>query len=457
VINSIPENWELSTLGNISEKPQYGWTTKANHENGSVKLLRTTDITSGELNWASVPFCTDEPEDLDKYLIHPGDIVISRAGSVGFSYLLANVEKAVFASYLIRFRIKKGIEKKFVYYFLKSPDYWKAIGASKLGIAVPNVNATKLAQVQIPIAPLPQQKSIVAEIEKQFSRLDEAVANLKRVKANLKRYKAAVLKAAVEGKLTEEWRKQHPDIEPASKLLEVISQTREELIKAKKITRPRAGQSFTDDDLPYQLPDGWVWGRLDTFVLTSVDCPHSTPKYTVRGVLCVRTADFRPGYLDLSKARFVSEEGYEKRVLRIMPQPGDVLYSREGGILGVACMVPNATRLCMAQRMILFRTDSIESSKYLMHVLNSNLVLGRVRALTGGSASPHLNVGEIRNFLLPIPPEEERNIILEQIENRLSVVNGIEKQIDTNLLRAERLRQSILSKAFSGQLIGGYA
>ena len=75
---------------------------------------------------------------------------------------------------------------------------------------------------ELPVAPLEQQQRIVAEIEKQFSRLDEAVANLKRVKANLKRYKAAVLKAAVEGKLTEEWRKAHPDVEPASKLLDRI-------------------------------------------------------------------------------------------------------------------------------------------------------------------------------------------------------------------------------------------
>ena len=86
-----------------------------------------------------------------------------------------------------------------------------------------SVSSTTLAR-NVPFVkpPRPQQDDIVAEIEKQFSRLDEAVANLKRVKANLKRYKASVLKAAVEGKLTEDWRKQHPDVEPASKLLERI-------------------------------------------------------------------------------------------------------------------------------------------------------------------------------------------------------------------------------------------
>ncbi|MDP3013647.1 MAG: restriction endonuclease subunit S, partial [Candidatus Subteraquimicrobiales bacterium] len=220
--NILPEGWGWKTLGEICSKPQYGWTTKANPENGTVKLLRTTDITSGIVDWSTVPYCTETPEDLEKYLVRLGDIVISRAGSIGFSYLITNTEKAVFASYLIRFRPHDNVDRRYVYYYLKSPDYWQAIGASKIGIAVPNVNATKLSQVAIPLAPLDQQKLIVSEIEKQFSRLDEAVAALKRVRASLKRYKASVLKAAVEGKLTEEWRKQNPNVEPADKLLKRI-------------------------------------------------------------------------------------------------------------------------------------------------------------------------------------------------------------------------------------------
>ena len=79
-----------------------------------------------------------------------------------------------------------------------------------------------MRKIPVPIAPLDEQKRIVAEIEKQFSRLDEAVDNLKRIKANLKRYKASVLKSAVDSKLTEEWRKANPDVEPAGKFLERI-------------------------------------------------------------------------------------------------------------------------------------------------------------------------------------------------------------------------------------------
>ena len=276
--NGLPEGWEWSTLGAVSEKPQYGWATKANNKTGNLRLLRTSDITSGSVDWSSVPYCTEEPADVEKYLVEPGDILISRAGSIGVSFLINKPERAVFASYLIRFRPKAGIDTKYFYYYLKSPSYWEAIGASKSGIAVPNVNASKLAQVPIPVAPIDQQKRIVAEIEKQFSRLDEAVANLKRVKANLKRYKAAVLKAAVEGSLVETEaelaRKRTPSplagegggegaYETGAQLLQRILETRRSQWKGKGKFKEPAAPDTTD--LP-ELPEGWVWASLEQIV-----------------------------------------------------------------------------------------------------------------------------------------------------------------------------------------------
>ena len=111
-----------------------------------------------------------------------------------------------------------------------------------------------------PGCPAHQQQRIVAEIEKQFSRLDEAVASLKRGKANLKRYKASVLKAAVEGKLTEDWRKRHPDVEPASNFLERILLER----RAKWSGRGKYKEPETPDatGLP-SLPKGWTWATVD--------------------------------------------------------------------------------------------------------------------------------------------------------------------------------------------------
>ncbi len=148
--HELPGGWVWTRLGEVCFDPQYGWTTSASSE-GELHLLRTTDITSGNIDWITVPFCREEPFDKKKYLLNDGDIVISRSGSVGYSHLIKNPKESIFASYLIRFR--SLIDEKFFAYFLKSPSYWNSISEKSLGIAIPNVNASKLKQIFIPLSP----------------------------------------------------------------------------------------------------------------------------------------------------------------------------------------------------------------------------------------------------------------------------------------------------------------
>ena len=97
----------------------------------------------------------------------------------------------------------------------------------------------------------------------------------------------------------------------------------------------------------FRIPTGWLLQPLTEVASAVVDCPHSTPKWTTEGKICVRTNQFRPGRLDLSEVRFVSESTYLERIQRLEPVENDILYSREGGILGVACRVPANVQLCL--------------------------------------------------------------------------------------------------------------
>ena len=222
----VPETWARATIGDVCSPPQYGYTTKATNS-GDLQLLRTTDITSGRISWATVPYCSVNPDDLERYILKDGDIVVSRAGSVGFSYLVTKPQKAVFASYLIRFR--PFIDGRFLRYFLDSPGYWKNIADKKLGIAVPNVNATKLKAIPIPVPPAREQQRIVAKIEKLFSELDKGIDSLKTARAQLNVYRQAVLKHAFEGKLTAQWREQNKDkLEKPEQMLARIKRERED-------------------------------------------------------------------------------------------------------------------------------------------------------------------------------------------------------------------------------------
>jgi type I restriction enzyme S subunit len=251
---------------------------------------------------------------------------------------------------------------------------------------------------KLDIPSIPEQKRIVAKIEELFSELDNGVETLRKTKQQLAVYRQAVLK----------------DV--------------------------------------FDSVAGCETGTIQSVCSNVVDCPHSTPSWVDNGKICLRTTNFKRGYLDLSEKNYVSNETFDKRNIRLIPQPGDVLYSREGAILGIACIIPKDLYVCLGQRMMLLRTNEKMLGRFLMHYLNSPKVTSFVSTKIGGSASPHVNVGDIKEFIVPIPSIAEQQKMLEQIESRLSVCDSIEKTVDAALQQAEAMRQSILKQGFEGKL-----
>lgn len=146
----MPEGWKVWRVEQISKKPQYGYTQSASAEPVGPKFLRITDIQNGIVDWDSVPFCEIDEAKLEKYLLKTGDIVFARSGATtGKTYLVKNPPKAAFASYLIRLQIERAASPEFVYWFFQSPYYWRQI--TLRGGAQPNMNATLLSQVLVPI------------------------------------------------------------------------------------------------------------------------------------------------------------------------------------------------------------------------------------------------------------------------------------------------------------------
>jgi type I restriction enzyme S subunit len=162
----LPKGWEWKKLGSVCEKAEYGYTTSASQKSTGPKFLRTTDISSGKINWGSVPYCSSHPNDEERYSIKNGDILISRAGSVGASMVITNPPRSVFASYLIRFRPKKGIDSYYLGYFLKSNYFFNQLVSESTGTTLKGVNATNLSRIELPVPSLETQKKIVAILEK---------------------------------------------------------------------------------------------------------------------------------------------------------------------------------------------------------------------------------------------------------------------------------------------------
>ena len=200
--DQLPKGWRRVAIKDMADSIQYGLTASAAERKDGPRFLRITDIQDGRVDWSTVPSCDIPKEQIPKYKLSSGDLVFARTGATtGKSFLIGECPEAVFASYLIRVRVSADVDSRYLSAFFQSPDYWRQIEGGKRGIGQPNVNGTVLGEVQFPLAPPCEQRQIVAEIEKQFTRLEAGVAALRRVQANLKRYRAAVLKAACEGRL----------------------------------------------------------------------------------------------------------------------------------------------------------------------------------------------------------------------------------------------------------------
>ncbi|MCK9593308.1 MAG: restriction endonuclease subunit S [Methanoregula sp.] len=424
----IPEGWTKVLLGDVCTHPQYGWTTCTDHNPDGLKIVRTSDISSGKIDWSTVPSCVLEPDNIEKYLLKSGDILISRAGSVGMSYKIQDCPRAVFASYLIRFRALDSIDTDYLEYFLKSRQYWDSIANETIGITIPNVNASKLKNIPIPLPPLSEQRRIVARIEALLAQVNAARDRLSRVPLIMRRFRQAVLAAACEGRLTEGWREDNPEF------------------KSKHCER-------TNVEIPedWEIPEEWQLLTIDEVCEKIVDCPHSTPKWTQLGKICIRTSEIKPCYLDLSNARFVSEETYRERVQRLEPKEGDIVFSREG-TLGQAAIIPKGVDICLGQRIMQLRVGAECSPFFLTYLINSPQIQKIVIELTTGSTSPHVNVGDVKKFPVPLPPLAEQQEIVHRVNALFERADAFDLEVVAASRRCERLTQAVLGKAFAGKL-----
>jgi type I restriction enzyme S subunit len=461
---ALPEGWTWATLGDVCESPQYGWTTKAS-DTGTLHLLRTSDITSGKIEWDTVPFCSENPPYNEKYLVKDGDIVISRAGSVGFSHLIKDPQPAVFASYLIRF--KPLINEKYIAYFLKSPSYWESISEQKLGIAIPNVNATKLKQISIPIAPSQEQERIVDKIEELLSQLDSGVGELNRVQANLARYKASVLKAACEGRLVpteaELARAEGRDYESGEELLLHILAERkkkwgeEQRAKGKDPSKMKYQEPEPPDTegLP-ELPEGWVWGNLCQLTDMTSGRAFKKREYTEEGIRLLQIANVSFGKVIWEQNAYLPSN-YERIYSSLVLKSGDILMALNRPILNERLKIGKLHKLdtpaILYQRVGRFDFFIKDIDLYFFYFAQSPFFIDKLKVSLQGVDQPFVNKPKLLSIPIPIPPLKEQHRIVSEVERLLSVIRELERIIEVSIKRANRLRQATLKQAFEGKLV----
>jgi len=356
-------------------------------------------------------------------------------------------------------RPKPGMDAKYIYYYVSRQAFRGEAERYMTGaVGQKRVSTTYLKQSPIPVAPLDQQKRIVAEIEKQFSRLDEAVANLKCVRANLKRYKAAVLKAACEGRLVETEaelaRREGRSYETGAQLLQRILETRRSQWQGKGKYKEPAAPDATD--LP-ELPEGWVWSSTEQIsdFITKGTTPAAANLMAGAGevqFLKVYNLTFDGSLNNTYKPAFVSRSTHDGELARSKVQAGDVLINIVGPPLGQVSVVPvSLAEANINQAIARFRPIYPLGSEFLsLALLTEDVMRWAIRRAKTTAGQSNLTLELCRALPIPLPSITDQVRIVAEVDRRLTLLRATEAQVDANLQRAERLRQTILTGAFSG-------
>ncbi|HEY4032670.1 MAG TPA: restriction endonuclease subunit S, partial [Ktedonobacteraceae bacterium] len=327
------------------------------------------------------------------------------------------------------------------------------------GGAQPNINQGVIYNLSFPLSPLPEQQRIVSAIEERFTILDAVTTALQQNKQKLKLARASVLKHAVEGKLTEKWRAEHPATESGSELLERILAERrakweaEQLAKGKDPKKLRYEEPAGPDvSKLLELPEGWFWTNIGQIAWSVKDGPHYSPKYVEDGIPFITGGNIKPTGVDFDSAKRISLELHLELSKRCKPEKGDILYTK-GGTTGIARVNTYDIDFNVWVHVAVLKLVNSINVFYIQNTLNSQLCYVQAQKFTHGVGNQDLGLTRMIHIMLPFPPLAEQQQIVAEIERRLSVIEQAEVAIEASLKHIERARQSILEMAFSGRLV----
>ena len=474
-----PSGWAVVPVGEAVLEIQPGYSSGAHNKEGKgVIHLRPMNIDrQGRLDLSVIKYV---PESVNETLrTQRGDVIFNNTNSAELIGKTTSIDSDVefaFSNHMTRLRPPKGLSAKFIAYqlhFLWMSGYFRAICTHHVNQA--SISSGTLAQaVPLLVAPTAEQKRIVDEIEKQFSRLDVAVGMLQRVGRNLEHLRTATLTAAVEGRLVpteaDIAQTEGRDYEAADVLLKRILHERRVEWEADQLTKMKEQGKTPKDDkwkekypepsVPGsnrldEMPEGWVITSLEqiTSAVRAIRYGILMPKENVSdGILYVKVKDFKGDKIDLTSLHRTSPEiaaVYSRASLKA----GDILLAIRGTYGRVAEVPPELEGGNITQDTARLAVSKPINHRYVALFLRSANTQKYFNSVARGVAVKGVNIADVRLTPIFLPPLAEQNRIVDEVERRVSVIEELKVIITKALRRATILRQKILRDAFAGKLV----
>ncbi len=480
---TVPDGWVWTSLSELGEVVAGGTPSTKDPScwGNGVHWISSADLTG-----YSAKTIKKGAKSISKIGLANSSAKVMPAGSVHFSsrapigYVAISLEPLATNQGFKSLVPAPGIFNEYIYYYLMASREYARERAS--GTTFLELSGKAFGALPIPLAPTATQHRIVAKIEELFSELDKGIESLKTARAQLNVYRQAVLKHAFEGNLTAQWREENKDkLETPEQLLARIKQEREARYEqqlqewrvavkkweegGKLSRRPARSPKLKEMSslLPAEtetfpsLASGWSYVRLGLVIDEPKYGTSKKCEYNHEGTGVLRIPNIVRGVVDASDLKGAHFEEDEKCTYAL--RNGDILVIRSNGsisIVGKCALISKAEeRYLFAGYLIRLRSNpAVLLPDYLAALLSSHLLRTQIEhTAKSTSGVNNINSGEIQSFLVPLGSLSEQAVVVQKLSASLTAIDATEVEVDNRLLTAEVLRQSILKKAFAGQLV----
>ena len=439
-LTELPKGWIWVKLGEILEPS----TKKVNPL--TIEEMKYIGLEHIEKDKGTITgYGSSKEVKSTKSYFNKGDLLYGKLRPYLNKVYIAEFE-GVCSSDILVFPISKNLNNKYLLYIFLNKDFSRYANLQVSGVQHPRTSFKSISKYVFPMPPLPEQHRIVEKIEELFSRLDAGIESLKKVQTQIKRYRQAVLKHAFEGKLTAAWRETNKHrLEPASVIIDKITQRKKKNATGKQKELSELYTSY----LP-ELPNGWEWVKVKDIgeTVTGNTPSKKNNDYYSNEYPFFKPTDLNSGYYVKEAADGLSKKGISRA--RLLPAKS-ILVTCIGATIGKAGLirVPGASN----QQINAIIPYKPLIPEYLYFICTSPQFQKCIHDNASSTTLPILNKSKFENLIIPLPSIEEQQKIVEEIERRFSIADRVEEIVEQNLKKAERLRQSILKKAFEGKLV----
>ena len=438
----IPESWEWVTLKMIAITELGKTLDKAKNQGDYKPYLCSINVYWSGIDLTKVKEARFEKNEISKYKLKKGDLLICEGGDVGRSAIWENDQEMYYQNALHRVRFYGGINP---YYFRLLMECYKGnkiLDKKSKGMTIKHLVQTALNAIYFPLPPIQEQQRIVDKFQslipilEQYNTSEIRLSNLNIGFPDL--LKKSILQEAVQGKLVP----QDPNDEPAAVLLERIRAEKQKLIAEGKIKKNKHEsiifrrdnshyekldgiERCIDNEIPFDIPDIWTFVRLQTICKKITDGEHKTPKRVTDycGFFLLSARNVRDGYISLNDVDYVNKTEYLNISKRCNPVKNDVLISCSGSV-GRCCTVDDDNNYVMVRSAAMISPIQC-NSKYIMYAIQSPMVQKQISEKIKQAVQANLFQGAIRELLIPVPTLEEQFRIVNQIETILPALKKL--------------------------------